>query len=147
MEWKFERQEQQFEQIPVGKHRVRIASAEKAISKNGNDMLTLSFDVSGYSSKIWHHIVFMVEHPEITNRNLTAVFDSFGISDGDFNLANWIGKAGGVMTKEDEYGTKVRYFLSKKQQEELPAWKDSGNGDSVGKTPTEIQVDDDELPF
>lgn len=144
MEWKFKREEQQFEQIPVGKHRVRIASAEKAISKNGNDMLTLKLEVSGYNSQIWHHIVFMVEHPEITNRNLTQLFDSFGILDSNFELATWVGKVGGVMTKEDEYGTKVRYFLNKKQQEELPHWKDGGGEKAK---PVLQSVIDEDLPF
>jgi hypothetical protein len=142
MEWKFERQEREFETIPVGKHRIRIASVDKAISKSGNDMLTIKFDVSGYSSKIWHYIVFLIDHPEITNRNLTQLFDSFGIPDGDFDTNKWVGKVGGCMTKEDEYGVKIRYFLTKKQQEELPPWKDTGDG----KVKFE-ELSDDDYPF
>lgn len=145
MEWKFERVEQKFDEIPVGEHRIRIANAEKAISKNGNDMLALKFDVSGYTSKLYHYIVFLPENPEITNRNLTQLFDSFGIEDDNFNLASWIGKVGGCMTKEDEYGTKIRYFLSKKKQESLPPWKDV-EGIAL-QAPEVVAPDDDDLPF
>lgn len=151
MAWDYKREERKFDEIPVGEHRVRIASAEKATSKNGNEMLTLKLDVSGYSAKIWHHVVFLPDNPQITNRNLTAIFDSFGIADGDFNLKNWEGKVGGCMTKEDDYGIKVRYFLSKKKQEQLPAWQDApgGNGSNGGSAaPAQLTpVDDEDLPF
>lgn len=145
MEWNYQREESTFEEIPVGEHRVRIADAEKAISKNGNDMLVLTLDVSGYRSRLWHYVVFMPDHPEITNRNLTAIFDSFGIADGDFNLANWKGKVGACMTKQDDFGTKVRYFLSRKKQESLPPWKEP---DSAPKKPQLQAFDDpDDCPF
>lgn len=145
MEWNYQREESTFEEIPVGEHRVRIADAEKAISKNGNDMLVLTLDVSGYKSRLWHYVVFMADHPEITNRNLTSIFDSFGITDGDFNLANWKGKVGACVTKQDDFGTKVRYFLSKKKQETLPPWQEPG---SAPKKP-QLQAFDnpDDCPF
>ena len=145
MEWNYQREESTFEEIPVGEHRVRIADAEKAISKNGNDMLVLTLDVSGYRSRLWHYVVFMPDHPEITNRNLTSIFDSFGIADGDFNLANWKGKVGACVTKQDDFGTKVRYFLSKKKQEKLPPWQEP---DSAPKKPQLQAFDDPEdCPF
>ena len=145
MEWNYQREESTFEEIPVGEHRVRIADAEKAISKNGNDMLVLTLDVSGYKSRLWHYVVFMADHPEITNRNLTSIFDSFGIADGDFNLANWKGKVGACVTKQDDFGTKVRYFLSKKKQEKLPPWQEP---DSAHKKPQLQAFDDpDDCPF
>lgn len=143
MDWKFERIEPKFDEIPVGEHRIRIASAEKAISRNGNDMLVLKFDVSGYDTKLWHYIVFLPESPEITNRNLTQFFDSFGIEDDNFNLESWVGKAGGCMTKEDEYGTKIRYFISKKKQEKLPEWSDV----SYAKTGLYPIEENDDFPF
>lgn len=128
MEWKFERVEQKFEQLPVGKYRLRIKEAETAVSKNsGNDMLIVTFEVSGSNQTLMHYIPFLADKPEVTNRMLTAFFDSFGI-DGDFNLANWKGKVGGCQTKIEEYNgeekAKISYFLSKKQQESLPPWKD-----------------------
>ena len=146
MEWNYQREESTFEEIPVGEHRVRIANAVKAISKNENDMLVLTLDVSGYKSKLWHYVVFMPDHPEITNRNLTSIFDSFGIADGDFNLANWKGKVGACMTKQDDFGTKVRYFLSRKKQEGLPPWKEPS--ESGGKKKPQLEeIDEDDIPF
>ena len=147
MEWNYQREESTFEEIPVGEHRVRIADAEKAISKNGNDMLVLTLDVSGYRSRLWHYVVFMPDHPEITNRNLTAIFDSFGIADGNFNLANWKGKVGACMTKQDDFGTKVRYFLSRKKQEPLPPWKEPSESGGKKKPQLEAFEDDGDIPF
>lgn len=147
MEWNYQREESTFEEIPVGEHRVRIADAEKAISKKENDMLVLTLDVSGYKSRLWHYVVFMPDHPEITNRNLTSIFDSFGIADGDFDLANWKGKVGACMTKQDEFGTKVRYFLNKKKQENLPPWKEPSESDGKKKPQLEAFEDDGDIPF
>ena len=44
MAWQYQREEQQFAQIPEGRYRIRVKSADKAISKKGNDMLALQFD-------------------------------------------------------------------------------------------------------
>lgn len=145
MEWKFERVEQKFEALPVGKYRLRIKEAEKAISKNsGNDMLIITFEVSGSNQTLIHYIPFLADKPEVTNRMLTQLFDSFGI-DGDFNLVNWKGKCGGCQTKLEEFDgnerAKISYFLSKKQQEELPAWQDGEK-----KKPVLTPVEED-LPF
>ena len=142
MAWEFKREEsRQFEELPEGKYRVMIESAEMAISKNGNDMLVLKFAVSGSNSRLWNYITFLEDRPEITNRMLTQFFDSFGIDDGDFNLRNYVGKVGGANVKHDEDGrARISYFLSKKQQEQLPPWQ--------GEAPKFTPVDDDEeLPF
>ena len=148
MEWNFKRVEQKFEPLAVGKYRIRIKKAEKATSKNtGNDMLIITFDVSGSNHTLIHYIPFLVDRPETTNRMLTAFFDSFGI-DGDFNLANWVGKVGGCQTKIEEYNgedrARISYFLNKKQQENLPSWKDSN---STIETPDLKPIEDDTLPF
>ena len=147
MEWKFERVEQKFEALPVGKYRLRIKDAEKAISKtSGNDMLIVTFEVSGSNQQLMHYIPFLADKPEVTNRMLTQFFDSFGI-DGDFNLKNWIGKCGGCQTKLEEYDgnerARISYFLNKKAQEELPAWQD---GKKERPAPTPMK-DDGDLPF
>lgn len=146
MEWKFERVEQKFEALPVGKYRLRIKDAEKAISNNsGNDMLIINFEVSGSNQTLRHYIPFLADKPEVTNRMLTQFFDSFGI-DGDFNLAKWKGLCGGCQTKMEEYQgedrAKIAYFLNKKQQEGLPAWQDGAQ-----KQPKLTPVADEDLPF
>lgn len=140
MAWQFKRTERQFENIPAGDHRVVIDSAEKAVSKNGNDMLVLKLRVSGCSSMLWHYIVFMDAHPEITNQKLTEVFDSFGIEDGNFELASWVGKAGAAHVKIDDQGySKVSYFLKKDKADRLPPWKGE-----VPASPTPIPVESPE---
>ena len=50
MAWEFKREETQFQVLPEGQYRIRIKSADKAISKSGNDMLALQFEVSGSNS-------------------------------------------------------------------------------------------------
>lgn len=145
MAWAFKREETKFETIPAGDHRVIIESAEKAQSKAGNDMLVIKMAVSGYSASLWQYIVFMDEHPEITNRKLTELFDSFGIEDGNFDLASYVGKAGAAHVKIDDQGyAKVAWFLHKNKQDKLPPWK--------GEVPVVKQggftpVEPDDLPF
>ena len=124
MAWKFQREEKSFEQIPAGDHRVMIESAEQATSKNGNDMLVIKMHVSGYDTMLWHYIVFMDDRPQITNRKLTEFFDSFGIEDGNFDLASYRGKAGAAHVKIDENGySKVAWFIHKNKQNSLPPWQ------------------------
>lgn len=147
MDWNYERNEQTFAPIPEGAHRIRIKSAEKAVSKSGKDMLALQFEVSGYNSLLYHYIVFMDDRPEITNRNLTQFFDSFtAIKEGDFNMVNWIGKVGACMVKHDEYdgqkSAKVRYFIKADKQDELPQWKEPGTS-----SPVPMGDFTDDLPF
>lgn len=132
MAWDFKREETKFEVLPEGQYRIRIKSADKAISKSGNDMLALQFEVSGSNSILYHYIVFMNDRPEITNRMLTQFFDSFkDIPEGDFNMANWIGKVGACKVKHDEYNgnttAKISYFIHKDKQADLPPWKEPSN--------------------
>lgn len=142
MAWQFKRTEQQFDQIPVGDHRVIIDSAEQAVSKNGNDMLVIKLKVSGYNSMLWHYIVFMDNKPEITNQKLTQFFDSFGIEDGNFNLASYAGKAGAVHVKIDEQGySKVAWFIHKNKQDKLPPWKGDATPSQPQATPVETPDD------
>lgn len=149
--WEYKREEQQFEQVPVGKHRIRILSADKAISQNGNDMLALQFEVSGMNNILYHYIVFLNDRPEITNRMLTQFFDSFkDINEGDFNMSNWIGKVGACkvnVDKNDPDRTRLSWFIPADKQDDLPPWKEPeisrGVGGVAGLGP--VQVDD--IPF
>ena len=158
MSWNYQRDESTgFKPIPVGDHRIRIAKAEKAVSKTGKDMLTLEFEVSGYNSHLYHYIVFLPDRPEITNRNLTQFFDSFkDIPEGDFNTANWVGKIGACHVKHEEYNgntnAKVKYFIDKDKQGTLPAWVEPENGSQtvVGAGAPNVNVPanvDEEVPF
>lgn len=146
--------EQVFTVIPIGEHRVRIASAEEQTSKSGNQMIKLVLDVSGYNSTIWHWIVFMADNQKLTNQKLGELFNSFGIQPGNLNIATWIGKTGAAKVKhelyEGETTVKVAYFIGKDRQDKLPAWKEPSNkaavtgGGNNDFTPVDVP---DDLPF
>ena len=156
MAWSYKREEREFPLVPEGDCRIRIKSADKAISKNGNDMLALQFEVSGSNQILYHYIVFMDDRPELTNRLLTQFFDSFpGIPEGDFNMNNWIGKVGACQVKHDDDGrAKLHYFLSGKQADAVAPWKEPPNSMGASKpvkTDADgyVSVDDseDDIPF
>ena len=137
MSWNYNREESKgFDtQIPEGKHRIRIKDAEKAVSKSGNDMLVLQFEVSGYNGLLYHYITFMQDKPEITNRMLTQFFDSFkDIPEGEFDTSKWIGKIGACQVKHEEYNgntnAKISYFINKDKQGDLPNWKNADGTES-----------------
>ncbi len=141
-------EEQSFKPIPIGDHRVRIASAEEQTSSSGRQMIKLVLDVSGYSSTIWHFIVFMPENQKLTNQKLGELWNSFGIQQGNFNLGSWVGKVGAAKVKHEDYNgeptAKIAYFINKDRQDKLPAWSEPNK--SGGSGMTEISVPDD-LPF
>lgn len=155
MAWDFKREESTgfSTNIPEGKHRIRIKSAEKAVSKSGNDMLVLQFDVSGYGETLYHYITFMKDNPQMTNRMLTQFFDSFkDISDGEFDTAKWIGKVGACTVKHEEYNgnvnAKVGYFIHADKQGDLPNWKEPNGAETDEKGFMKIPEDiGDKLPF
>lgn len=152
MSWTYQRDETtQFKPIPEGMHRIRISSAEKAQSKTGKDMLALQFDVSGYSSRLFHYIVFLPDRPEITNRNLTQFFDAFpGIQDGDFDTAHWIGQVGACMVKHEEYNgdmtAKVRYFVKPEKAAGLAPWSEPERKEKIEDF-MKVQTLEEEVPF
>ena len=138
LNWNFnidDYQEQSFKPIPVGEHRVRIASAEEQTSKSGNQMIKLILDVSGYNSTIWHWVVFMPDNQKLTNQKLGEIFNSFGIQPGNFNLTSWIGKVGAAKVKNEPYEgemtAKIAYFINKDRQDKLPAWVEPSNKAAV----------------
>lgn len=137
MSWEYKRVEQTFDEIPEGRYRVRILNAEKAFSQNENEMLVLMLEVSGQRSALWNHITFLPDRPEITNRMLTQMFDAFGIEEGNFNLASYIGKAGAAQIKHDDQGrAKLHYYLKKGSEAEkkLPPFE-SVRSDTGGSAP------------
>ena len=144
MTWQYKREEPHFEMVPAGRHRIRIKTAEKAVSSKGNDMLVLQFDVSGCTTTLYHYIVFLNDRPEITNRMLTQFFDSFkDIEDGNFNMDSWIGKVGACLVAHEDDGqggkrARIKYFIRANNQSDLPAWREAD-----GYSPNDAL----ELPF
>lgn len=152
MAWSYQRQEQSFDVIPEGKYRVRIKSAEKAVSKTGRDMIVLQLNVSGYSSILYYYLVFMTDRPEITNRNLTALYDSFSaIQEGDTNISNWVGKVGACTVKHEDYNgqesARVGYFIPEKRQADLPPYQEADGRKVTSDGFEELAKDAENLPF
>lgn len=154
IQWNFNEadyQETAFAPIPVGDHRVRIASVEEQKSSNGNDMLKIVLDVSGYSSTLWHFLVFLPQNPQMTNQKLGQIFDSFGIQPGNMNFSSWIGKVGGCRIKHEQYNgetkERVSYFLSRSKVDKLPAWQEPAGKASVTGGGNLVPDTSGELPF
>ena len=145
-------EEQSFKPIPVGDHRVRIASAEEQTSSRGRQMIKLVLNVSGHNATIWHFIVFMPENQKLTNQKLGELWNSFGITQGNFNLQQWVGKVGAAKVKHEDYNgessAKIAYFINKDRQNKLPAWQEPTNVNSTGNGFDEIPMPSDgDLPW
>ena len=157
--WNFDEsqvEERSFEVVPVGKHRVRVESAEECTSSKGNDMIKVVMQVSGMAAKLFHYIVFMPDNTQLTNTKLAEFWDSFGIPKGNLSTGSWVGKIGACKVKHEEYNgepsAKVSYFLRKKDQDALPAWQEPKGIASVSGAPNVsaddfVDVDDGENPF
>ena len=152
--WNFKREKAQFEQIAEGDHRAIITDVQRKVSRSDKDMLELTFAVSGYKATIRSWIVFLEDRPEITNRTLTNLMDSFSIAESDMvngNIENWIGHAGGIHTEMREGNdgndyASVRYFLTGNKLENLPAWQGDAPKVASGFA-TAAQEEEDDLPF
>jgi hypothetical protein len=157
MAWTFnphEYEEQSFQLVPTGDHRVRINDVISKNSKAGNEMYEITLDVSGHSSKLWFYLVIDPADSKKTNQRVGSFFDSFGIT--DYNMANyprWKGKVGAVRVVHEEYNgeqqAKVRFCLSRKNQDKLPPAKfaSATTNAAPANNFTSITSDDDELPF
>ncbi len=153
IQWTFrpeDYEEKDFTIIPAGDHRVRIADVVERTFKSGNEGYEITFEVSGYSSKLWFYLVLDKNDQKRTNQSLGAFFDSFGIT--NYTMGNgkqWIGKSGACRVKHEEYNgaqqAKVQYLINRKKQDQLPPWQGKAgvSAPAAGFT----QVDDTELPF
>ena len=148
-DWNYEETKSDFEseQIPNGDYRMIIRGAEKAMSKdtvNPKKMIKLKLGVSGYAKNIYHYIVFLPNNREITNRNLTNFFRSFGIEGGNFNLNSYLGKEGAGRIEIDSNGyEKVKYFLEGTMKDRLPSFAPPAKKAKVEKPKQE----EDDIPF
>ena len=144
-------EEQNFQPIPAGDHRVRISDVVEKVSKNGNDMFEITLEVSGYSSRLWYYLVLDRTDVKKTNQRIGEFFNSFGITDNNLgNGKQWIGKVGAVRVKHEEYAgnmsAKVAFVINRKNQDKLPPAKFSGSAaPTAGFQATTVSAED--LPF
>lgn len=153
--WNYQREEQTFEQVPVGKHRIRVLAVDKAVSQSsGRDMLAIQFEVSGMNNILYHYIVFNPEDPKMTNRMLTAFYDAFAdIPEGSTDIVSWLGKVGACMVKVDKNDpdrTRLSYFIKADKQADLPPWKEPEASASRQSAPTSTgftAMQTNDIPF
>jgi hypothetical protein len=143
--------------IPAGKTRVRIADVEPAISKSsGNQMYRITLDVSNNRNKLFYYLTFAPDNPQMTNRMLGQIAESFGVTpnvDPNTVPPGWIGAVGACNVKLDGDQSKVGYFIEKSRQTDLPPWVEVSTGSStaaagpVDAMGAAFPADNTDLPF
>ena len=155
IDWRFNPDDykpDRFELVPPGDYRVRIEDTEEQTSKSGYPMIKMTLKVSGYEGDVWHWMVFMNDtpkHVQITNDNLGRIFDSFGIPQGDLNLADWKGKVEAAHIKNEPDNKNnmravIGYFIQREKQDGLPMWQEHR---AVHVNPEMVDPDDNPVPF
>lgn len=140
-------QEKNFEIIPVGDYRARIADVTERTFSSGNSGYEITLDINGYNAKMWMYLILDASNPAQTNQRIGEFFDSFGIKGVNMGTGKqWVGSVGAVRVKHREYNGKTRadvaYCIGKNRQDKLPAWK--GSAPAAPSAQVEIPSD---LPF
>ena len=151
-EWIFDAnfyKENDFISVPAGDHRVRIEDVVEKTFRSGNVGFEITLAVNKFSSRLWYYIVLDKSNPERTNQRLGEFFNCFGIT--NYTLGNgkqWIGAAGAVKVKMEEYNgkesPKVAYCISRKNQEKLEPWVSQGT--AAAQPMADIDIPNN-LPF
>ena len=130
--------------LEPGDYRLVVTNAEESVSKSsGNPMLVIEVQPNGFNINIKHYI----SKNQYFDENVTDFLDSFGIEEGDFEMLGWIGAMGAGKLVEDGDYMKVRYFLSPKKAEGLPAWQGEKPERNTITTFSDDAGDEEELPF
>lgn len=143
--------EKNFEIIPQGDYRARIAEVVEKKFNSGNDGYEITLDINGYNSKMWMYLVLDPSNPSQTNQRIGEFFDSFGIKGSNLGTGKqWVGSVGAVRVKHEAYNgenrAKVAYVIARNRQEKLPAWK-GGNATQAAPAPAaQVEIPAD-LPF
>lgn len=142
-------QEKNFEIIPVGDYRARIADVVVKKFSSGNDGYEITLDINGYNSKMWFYLVLDPQNVAQTNQRIGDFFNSFGITNPAMGSGKqWIGSVGAVRIKHELYKgnntAKVAYCIARSRQDKLPAWQNGGTAAPVAEETIEIP---DDLPF
>lgn len=142
--------EKNFELIPVGDYRARIADVVEKTFRSGNQGYEITLEINGYNSKMWFYLVLDPSNVAQTNQRIGDFFNSFGITNPAMGTGKqWIGSVGAVRIKHEPYNgqntAKVAYCIARSRQDKLPAWQNGGTATPQPATET-IEIPDD-LPF
>lgn len=121
-----------FALIPEGDHRVRITDVSEKLYSSGNEGFQITFEVAGYTSNLWYHLILDPSDIQKTNQRIGMFFDSFGIKNYDLSCCeDWIGKSGAVRVKHSAYNGKINatvpFCLSRSQQEKFVTKKEDSS--------------------
>ena len=143
--------EKNFEIIPQGDYRARVADVVEKTFNSGNSGYEITLDINGYNSKMWMYLVLDASNPAQTNQRIGEFFDSFGIKGTSMGSGKqWIGNVGAVRIKHEAYKgenkAKVAYVIARNRQENLAPWKGGNSAPTSTPTPTQVEIPSD-LPF
>lgn len=141
--------EKNFEIIPQGDYRARIADVTEKKFRSGNEGYEITLDINGYNSKMWFYLVLDPSNVAQTNQRIGDFFNSFGITNPAMGSGKqWVGCVGAVRVKHEPYNgqntAKVAYCIARARQDKLPAWQNAGTATPVAEETIEIP---DDLPF
>jgi hypothetical protein len=144
--------EKNFEIIPAGDYRARIADVVEKTFSSGKQGYEITLDINGYNSKMWFYLVLDPSNVAQTNQRIGDFFNSFGVT--NYALGNgkqWVGLVGAVRVKHEAYNgenrAKIAYCIARSRQDKLPAWKNTaGAVATAAPVAEEISIPDD-LPF
>ena len=142
-------QEKDFQIIPIGDHRVRIADVVERTYSSGNEGYEITLSVSGYNSKIWFNLVLDKNNVQQTNQRIGDFFNSFGITNPAMGTGKqWVGAVGAVRVKHREFNgntrAEVAYCIARAKQDKLPPWKETSTA-ATAQAPSVAETF--ELPF
>lgn len=144
--------EKNFEIIPQGDYRARIADVTEKKFRSGNEGYEITLDINGYNSKMWFYLVLDPSNAAATNQRIGDFFNSFGITNTAMGTGKqWIGAVGAVRVKHEQYEgkntAKVAYCIARARQDKLPAWKNPTGATAPQAAPTATVEIPDDLPF
>lgn len=146
-------EEKNFEIIPVGDYRARIADVTEKTFKSGNQGYEITLDINGKNSKLWMYLVLDASNPAQTNQRIGDFFNSFGITNPAMGTGKqWIGAVGAVRVKHEQYegetSAKVAYVIARNRQDKLAPWQNPTTAPNTAvPTNPASGIADGDLPF